>query len=71
MQPTQAHSEMNSLKIKLDDYELIVLLNDPINQISVFLAVHHVQKKLILKRMGILEKRFPLYNDNCFFDQYL
>lgn len=71
MQPTQAHSEMNSLKIKLDDYELIVLLNDPINQISVFLAVHHVQKKLILKRMRILEKRLPLYNDNCFFDQYL
>lgn len=71
MQPTQAHCEMNSLKIKLDDYELIVLLNDPINQISVFLAVHHVQKKLILKRMGILEKRLPLYNDNCFFDQYL
>ena len=68
MQPTQAHSEMNSLKIKLDDYELIVLLNDPINQISVFLAVHHVQKKLILKRMRILEKRLPLYNDNCFFD---
>lgn len=51
MQPTQAHSEMNSLKIELADYELIVLLNDPINQISVFLAVCHVQKKLILKRM--------------------
>ena len=51
MQPTQAHSEMNSLKIELADYELIVLLNDPINQISVFLAVRHVQKKLILKRM--------------------
>lgn len=59
MQPTQAHSEMNSLKIELADYELIVLLNDPINQISVFLAVCHVQKKLILKRMGILEKRLP------------
>lgn len=59
MQPTQAHSEMNSLKIELADYELIVLLNDPINQISVFLAVRHVQKKLILKRMGILEKLLP------------
>ena len=59
MQPTQAHSEMNSLKIELADYELIVLLNDSINQISVFLAVRHVQKKLILKRMGILEKLLP------------